>query len=287
MGYELGPGFLRRPPDDWLPARSFPLEHRAWEEGSPGIHGGSEVVTAGIQVRWRVQIPGREAYEFAEQRRGPGWVLRNTRHGNRWYKVKLRANKGLLAEVGVPCYVDPGNREAIWVDWDRAYEEHVEAWKREERVSREASRREGGLARFVGMVDNPLAGSLRPEEEALVAQRVAARKAEQAREDARVAAEMKTPDMLEREAHYAEMERVRADGVPARATVVANEQPGRSLSGVPVVHLTLDVLDGPSPRRVVHEFVWGPRQAKRYKPGRTIEIRVDPGDPDRIALMER
>ena len=77
-----------------------------------------------------------------------------------------------------------------------------------------------------------------------------------------------------------EVERVYASGRPAKATVVSNENTGRTLNNVPVILVTLDV-EG---RRMVYEHVWGPRHAKRYKPGKTVDVRVDPGDSGVIAL---
>ncbi len=51
-----------------------------------------------------------------------------------------------------------------------------------------------------------------------------------------------------------------------------------------MIVITLDVEDGGTVRRVVYEHISGPRHAKRYKPGKRIDVRVDAADPGAIAL---
>lgn len=66
--------------------------------------------------------------------------------------------------------------------------------------------------------------------------------------------------------------------------MVSNEPTDRTLCNVPVILLTLDVDDGGSTRRMVYEHSWGPRAAKRYKPGMKIGVCIDKQDPTLIAL---
>ena len=71
IGFELGPGLLRRAPRGWLPARAVSLSHRVrshhyGEGGAPEIE-----TTFALQVRWRIELDGREPYEVDERRDGP------------------------------------------------------------------------------------------------------------------------------------------------------------------------------------------------------------------------
>lgn len=299
MGFQLGPGFLRRPPRGWLPARAFPVHHRKWIP--TGGHDGESVIdmSCRINVLWRVEVEGREPYEVEEERTAPMWVLPNSfaGGGNRWYKVRLRRSFGLLPAVGVPCRVDPEHPGDLWVDWDAAYEEHEPAWAQQARVDRELSRRSGVLDQVVDRVTSPLAGRLKPEDEPLIEEveqaereRVAVQRGQLAKaEEAQMAAMGFGPVPPEERERYLALaaagNRIYDEGRPARATVVANEDTGTTLANIPVFHLTLDVDDGPGgPRRVVYEHVNGPRHAKRYKVGKVIDVRVDPGDPDAVTL---
>ena len=49
-----------------------------------------------------------------------------------------------------------------------------------------------------------------------------------------------------------------------------------------MIEILFDVSDGGMVRRVRHEHLFGPRAAKRYTPGRTVTVWIDPGDPDAI-----
>src|SRR5262245_46666268 len=177
MGFELGPKLLRRAPRGWVPARAFPLRHSIWDAPNHGPEGGGETVfdtSYGMDVTWRVEVDGREPYEFEETRSAPTWTLTGPMGaGNRWYKVRVRPTYGLMAELGVPCFVDPSDRAQIWIDWDKAYDEHVPAWEREARVRRGVSDRDNAYDKVVGRLVNPFAGKLREGEEELVEQRIA------------------------------------------------------------------------------------------------------------------
>src|ERR1700754_4749598 len=147
MGFELGPKLLRRAPRGWLPARAFPLRHSVFSNDQ-GSDGGETVfdTSSALDVRGRVELPGREPYEVEERRSAPMWLHSNSLgSGNRWYKVRVRPQYGLMRDVGVPCVVNPRDPGELWIDWDAAYDEHLVAWEREARVRREVSRRRGGL----------------------------------------------------------------------------------------------------------------------------------------------
>ena len=166
VGLQLGPGFLRRPPRGWLTAQVSAVAHRAWEPGSSGPDGGqADIDTACLlDARWRVELPGREPYEFDEQRRtAPTWVLGGAGigAGRRWYKVRLKPTFGLMDGVAFPCFVDPSDPEKLWIDWDAAYEAHIDRWGRHARVERELARRENLWEYAFERVMNPFAGRSR------------------------------------------------------------------------------------------------------------------------------
>jgi hypothetical protein len=118
VGLQLVPGFLRRPPRVWLPAQVSAVAHRSWVPAGIGPDSGQgEVDTACLlDARWRVELPGREPYEVADERRtAPTWVLGGAGlgAGNRWYKVRVRPNSGLMNEVAFPCFVDPADPQRL------------------------------------------------------------------------------------------------------------------------------------------------------------------------------
>jgi hypothetical protein len=124
MGFELGPGLLRRAPRGWLRARAYALghsvsSHHYGEGGPPDIE-----TTMALRVRWRVEIDGRESYDVEEERSAPSWAGRGglIGSGNRWYKLRVRPQFGLMPKLGVPCYVNPADPAELWIDWDASYE---------------------------------------------------------------------------------------------------------------------------------------------------------------------
>ena len=76
MKIQLGPSFLRRRPRGWLEAQVSAVAHRCWYPGSSGPDGGQSAVDTScvLSARGRVELPGREPYEFDEERRAPTWV---------------------------------------------------------------------------------------------------------------------------------------------------------------------------------------------------------------------
>jgi hypothetical protein len=296
MGFELGAGPLRRAPRGWLPARAFAVEHSVYSHAARNREdsgGPAEIETSvGLTVTWRVEIDGRAPYELHEERSAPMWTLANTTlgSGNRWYKVRVRPQYGLMAKLGIPCLVDPANAAKLWIDWDAAYAEHVPAWEREARVRRELARREGRLEGVLERVTNPFAGTLRPGEEQLVDEAQARREArerelqeqyaERAREQMaqRGILPVTASDAEEQKRRMDELARIQRTGRKAKATLVSREDTDRTLANIPLILLTFEI-EG---RRVVFEHVYGPRHAKRYKPGKTFDVWIDPADPDGI-----
>ena len=242
-------------------------------------------------------MDAREPYRFSDERRTvPNWCQRNTRAGKRWYRLHLRESHGLMESVGLPVCVNPEDPHDLWIDWDAAYGEHVEAWKLKDRVDLAAARRGGSAEGLIHRVMSPLAGRLRPGEEQLVDEAIAASKAREAewleRDRPRAEAQMEKMgfgpvapgERAEHDRRSAEMKRIYESGRRAKATVVSNQDSGRKLMNVPVILITLDVEDAGAVRRVDLEHVWGPRHAKRYKPGKQVKVRIDQQDSEVIAL---
>ncbi len=199
--------------------------------------------------------------------------------GNRWYKVRLKPSYGLMKDLGVPCLVDPSDPSKIWIDWDAAYDEHVPAWEREARVRREVERRKGGIDGALARIGNPLVGKLRPEDEEHVQQAIANGSArERAIQEKYAGDPALAAEARELERRMDDLARIVKDGRKTTGTVVERDDTGRTFSNVPVIVLTFDV-EG---RRVVFEHIFGPRHAKHYTVGRTVEVWVDPANPDAI-----
>lgn len=287
---------MRRPPSGWLPARAHPVRFHA-SDGSGGPDAGEHVIDTSmrLEVTWRVSV-GEQVYDFSEVRAAPVWVAgAGAGGGKRFYSVRLRPSGGLLAKVGVPCLVDPGNPRKLWIDWDAAFDEHEPVWEQDAAVAREVERRKPGLDGVLGRIGNPFTRKVDASEEHLVQQAIAAeaaREAEQAAHWAEVHRQRQAeqgivPASDEEEAEQTrrlrEAERIFATGREVQALVVSNVETGRTLANVPVFLITYEFDDGGGPRRAQLEYVWGPRMAKRYKPGKTTKIRIDPQDPDNVA----
>jgi hypothetical protein len=298
MGMQLGPGFLRRPPRGWLPAQASAVRHRVYEWDNSGPDGGqgSLETSCRLDARWRIELPGREPYEFDEERRtAPVWALSGglIGGGRRWYKVRVAPSYGLMDGVGFPCFVDPDDGRKVWIDWDAAYDAHSEAWGHHARVEREVARRENVWEYAVERVMNPFAGRLK-DGELEVAERThrerkvaAAEQERQVREaaEARMAAQgfsttKEETDEIKRSAE--ELKRIHGTGRKTSATVVEQRETGRKLGAIPEIEIVFDVEDAGATRRVRYQHLFGPRAAKRYKPGRTVDVWVDPNDPDAI-----
>ncbi|HYI17219.1 MAG TPA: hypothetical protein VD836_00850 [Solirubrobacteraceae bacterium] len=297
MGFQLGPAFLRKPPKGWLPASASTRRHVVydWPSGGPDGGGSDWATTCLLDADWRVEPEGREPYEFHEERRtGPAWAQAAlVGGGGRWYRLRVKPTYGLMDGVAFRVWVDPADRTRLWVDWDDAYERHVTAWERKARVEREAARLSSRWEHAVERVLNPLSGRATDEEREDAARLDAERRAEVARQEERVreraeataaatgntTTEAQDDDLR---ARSDELGRIHAEGRRTTAIVVGRTDTGRRIGPIPVIEITFDVDDGPAPRRVVHEHVFGARAAKHYKPGRTVEVWIDPQDPDAI-----
>jgi hypothetical protein len=216
MGFELGPGVLRRAPRGWVRARAFALQRSVYSQGQGADGGVAEIETSmGLRVHWRVEIEGRAPYEVQEERSAPNWVAAGSGFagaGNRWYKVRIRPQYGLMPKLGVPCFVNPSDPAELWIDWDAAYREHESAWEQEARVQREIAKRDGLVDHVFDRVFNPFAGKLRPGEAELVDKRIA--------EDptrARLEPVGANPEATEFQDRMNELSRIHATGRKTRA----------------------------------------------------------------------
>lgn len=296
MGFQLGPGLLRRPPRGWASATAFAVHHRASDHPS-GPEGGESTfdTSTHLAVTWRVHRPGHPPYEVTEERSAPVWVRGGpVGAGKRWYRVRLRPTSGLLADAPVPVHVDPGDPQRLWVDWDAAHDAHVPLWERDARVKRALAEREGRYDALFERVTNPFAGRLRDGEQALVDATVAARATEDERTAARYAelardrdgapvAGSDPDDLARRQAWMDELEEIHRTGRRLRATVVEQRETGETVGGVAVVEVVFDVREhSGAVRRVVYENLSGPRAVRRYTPGAEVDVWVKPGAPDRI-----
>ena len=202
-------------------------------------------------------------------------------NGNRWYKVRVEPQFGLMKELGVPCVVNPADPSEIWIDWDAAYKEHEPVWDREARVRREATRREGGIDAALSRLGNPLVGKLRPEDEPYVEAELARRG--QCERDVQAQFNASNPVLDASHDEHQARAWTSSNGSSTRAArsprvVVSRVESGRKLGLVPVVDLVFEV-EG---RRVPFEHVFGPRHAKRYTVGARVDVWVDPLDPDNL-----
>ena len=227
-----------------------------------------------MRVRWRIEIAGREPYEVEEERDAPAWTAGGgLGGGNRWYKVRVRPQFGLM-KLGVPCFVNPGDPAELWIDWDAAYDAHEPAWEHEARIRRGVGERSNLYDRAWERLSNPLAGKARAEDElAEVERRVEAEKPPPPR-TARAAVLLRAADGRA-EAHQGHRAQDAGD-------VTRHEATNREMFGSPVVMLHFDV-EG---REIVFEHCYGWRHLKRYKVGRTVDVWIDPQNPDALCPGE-
>ena len=167
------------------------------------------------------------------------------------------------------------------------------AWDREARVRREVEVRKGGFDGALNRLANPLAGKLRPEEEALVQERLEpeARRERQQRDhllqqlrggDGPPASDDEYAELLRR---IDEQRRIQRKGRKTTATVVGREETGRTFATIPLVLLDFDI-EG---RAVRFEHVYGLANAAHYQVGRAhrdVGRPQGPG-PDRTRTLRR
>lgn len=293
-------GLFRRRPRGWISGQAHPRTHRAYDPPDGWLSADLPMpndLRLLMDVHWEVHVPGWPPYEMREVgRRVPLWVRPSSLvgKGRRAWSVRLRETHGLLAEVGVPCLVDPRDHTRLWFDWDAAYALHVPAWDRASGVARGIDERKGGVDAVVGRIVSPFRARLDPRDAHHVDAAIAAEEAAVAQVHAEGSLYLRSVNLgflPPRPAeHQAVMDHLRwclhtfAHGTAAPATVVSITPSGRTLCRTPVYELHLDVEDGPSPRRIVHHEVMNDAWAARLAAGAHITVAVDPHDPGRLAI---
>jgi hypothetical protein len=280
----LNPFRLRSIRATGRPARAFPLSVE-WAKGGDG---GDEQSWFGGQaeVRWRIEIDGAEPYEVQDTISAPGWT-RPSHRGKGVLGVRWRPGRGLLPDLGLPCRVDPGDPEAVAIDWDAGYEEHARRWDELDGEMRHVGRRRGG---FDGALDRVLLrGAPAPDpqraaelDRAVQEARVAEASAE---ETAWTVAAPVAAGIGEREmaaADIADAKWLRKNGVRTPARIIGCEDTGRRLVGLPVWRISGE-LDGA--RVAEQRIAMAERSTRRFRPGAQVTAWVDPANPARVTFF--
>jgi len=291
MGYERGPGFQRRPPRGWVPARAFPVERALLDRFNDGS-GGAPLIETSHRYRftWEVRVDGGDAVSFIEERDVPAWIHPLSPSGNRWYKPRLRPSYGLQPDLGVPCFMAPDAPVRLWIDWDAAYAEHARAWARKGRIDRELARREGGLEYLAHRVFHPLQGEATAEDAAAVEAEAQRRRDRderilaEGRRRARALGFGPVEEGTEQARRMAQLRRLGREGRRAKGVVVGQVDTGRTVADQPVIAITIEVDDGGERRQVVYEHIWGARAAATFTPGRRVKLNIDPADPEVVEI---
>ncbi|CAN5178431.1 hypothetical protein BH11ACT3_BH11ACT3_02290 [soil metagenome] len=89
------------------------------------------------------------------------------------------------------------------------------------------------------------------------------------------------------DARFRDAARLIAEGRQAKATLIYRETSERRYRGVQIVIGTFEIedpLDEPEaePRTVVYEHIFGPASARKWRPGRQVDVWIDPDDPENI-----
>ena len=286
-------GLLRKPPRGWLPGTVASVDHGYASHTDPGSGAATLETSHHLRVTWQVRLPGREPYLVDDERSCPVWVAPHEAggQGKRWYSVKLRKSHGLLKGVEIPCFVDPADPGAIWVDWDAGYTVHENAWRHKSAVDRARAERSNPVDRIVNRVTDPFADKLGPEDQEAVDAQLAAEKVEQEQQwaAARKATEAATwagVDPAEKAAFdtfAAELNRIDAVGRRCEGVLVELTDTGRIMVGLPVRRMFIRIAD-PETRVVAVELPLHQRMAKRYKPGTPVVVKVDPEDPEKAVV---
>jgi len=261
---------------DWIPARAEPLWHEVSPDGRWAV--GDVETGASLDVRWRIHIDGREPYEFEEKSRSaPRWVVKGERTGRRWFHPRLRASRGLLREVGVPCRVHPDKPEKIDIDWSRAYDDHKPAWDRLDAHGKVYTQRaEGPLGKLLAPLEYAGLRKLSPEEQAEVDREVAERIERENRLPPEQQAEVDENEWIAEEGRHAR--RLHKEGRRVGATVTAIAPPGpRSI--VWTIALEVEGIG-----HVQHRQALNAAWAAQLQPGAETAVMVDPADPSRMTL---
>ena len=242
-------GIVRKAPRGWMAARAFAVQHRSNDRGQSPSEGDDLAMSRDLEVEWEVWCDGRDPYRFVETRKAPVWVSSSRiGSGKRWFSVRLKRTYGLMATVGLPGFVDPGNPHNLWIDWDAGYELHETAWK--EHTAAAPDRRAADDER------------LKREEAAVIA---------------RAQAEPVDADT----AALRDLQRLYGLGVTSSATVLSAQDTGRAVNNVPVWRFKLQHDEG---RLTTLEQAVPRRSLERYGEGNRITVYSDPNDPDAFAL---
>jgi len=77
--------------------------------------------------------------------------------------------------------------------------------------------------------------------------------------------------------------RLIAEGRLARATLINRETSDRRYRGAQIVVGVFEIEDGDlEPRTIVYDHIFGPAFARHWRPGGTVDIWIDPLDPDNV-----
>ncbi|KRA38866.1 MULTISPECIES: hypothetical protein [unclassified Nocardioides] len=290
-------GLLRNPPSGWLEAVAVVIRSvgaATWtqegEGGAPGVETSSR-----LAVTWEVRVPGRAPYVVEnDERKVPTWTIETQvgGTGKRWYKVRLKRTYGLMPGVGVPCRVNPKDPLDLWIDWDAAYRNHEVAWDRKAALDRAVADQRGGFDKVVGRLANPFGVAPTDADRAEAAEVLAAEEAELAVQkaaavEAAAGATWAGVDKDEKavfDAMAAELQRIHATGRQVTGRVVAVVPTGRTLVGVEVKRIEVEIQDLSGPRVVALELPLQKGPAKRVAVGKEISVWLDPGDENRIAI---
>jgi hypothetical protein len=87
------------------------------------------------------------------------------------------------------------------------------------------------------------------------------------------------------DARYRDAARLVTEGRLGRATLLTRETSDRRYRGVQLVIGVFEIEDGDTPARtVVYEHIFGPALARRWRPGREVDVWIDPADPNNLYI---
>jgi hypothetical protein len=85
------------------------------------------------------------------------------------------------------------------------------------------------------------------------------------------------------DARFRDAARLIAEGRMAKATLLTRETSDRRYRGVQLVIARFEIVDGDAEPRVIgYEHIFGPATARRWRPGREVDVWIDPADPDNV-----
>ena len=89
------------------------------------------------------------------------------------------------------------------------------------------------------------------------------------------------------DARFRDAARLIAEGIQTTGTLVSRETSDRRYRGVQIVIGVFEIDDpdavgSADPRTVVYEHIFGPASARKWRPGRQVDLWIDPDDPDNI-----